>query len=336
MSRLLLLTQGDTPNIGDNAIYVTEHERFCDDGFDVLSLPFWDTERMINKKGRLVRFIVRYFPPLTDYFVSRWIRRHIEDLEIDLAVIGGGELLGSHYGFVSSMECWTRILSQKRIPVILLGVSGEKPRNWLFKVRYKKALKRCSFAFVRDRYTQKVLEVDYEKKSVFYPDVVYSYRPLKRENNRTEKAILLVLSSYSKTFENIGLKNENAYIDYIATIIEEKDTEKIYITVTEKRDQDNVKLICEKLQRRLTVNCVYLPVLTLDEYCCLADRVDEVVSTRMHAMIIAQRLGKKVTPIAYKKKLIEYESMINSYSTNELNRLAEEGFIACMSFLHSC
>lgn len=37
----IFLTQGHTPNVGDEAIYLSEKEMLEKNGFDVIRFPFW-------------------------------------------------------------------------------------------------------------------------------------------------------------------------------------------------------------------------------------------------------------------------------------------------------
>lgn len=91
--RVLLLTQGHTPNVGDEAIYLSEKEILENNGFDVIGFPFWEGEQIVRyEKNSLFFRIIMKFSLLLNIYVKRWI--YSFDLSgIDFAIIGGGTII---------------------------------------------------------------------------------------------------------------------------------------------------------------------------------------------------------------------------------------------------
>ena len=111
MKKILLITQGHTPNIGDYAIARCEEEFFKSQGFEVVRAPY---EIQISEKlrltGKLAILTNKIFSKC--YFLNDiWHKKRIKSLlanadcnpeDFSCAIIGGGELVGSHKGFNSS------------------------------------------------------------------------------------------------------------------------------------------------------------------------------------------------------------------------------------------
>lgn len=205
MKKILLITQGHTPNIGDYAIERCGEEFFKSQGFEVISAPY---EIQISEKlhltGKLAVLTNKIFSRF--YFLNDiWHRKRIKSLlasavgnntassgtadsnttgcnttgsDICCAVIGGGELISNHKGFNSSFYNWCKVLSDMRIPIAVHGVSGDINMSDRLLERYRVSLQKCFRVSVRDRKTAENFKKAYGFDPFYSPDVVFAFPKL--------------------------------------------------------------------------------------------------------------------------------------------------------------
>lgn len=253
MKKILLITQGHTPNIGDYAIARCEEEFFKLQGFEVVRAPY---EIQISEKlrltGKLAILTNKIFSKC--YFLNDiWHKKRIKSLlanadcnpeDFSCAIIGGGELVGSHKGFNSSFYNWCKVLSDKRIPIAVHGVSGDINMNARLLERYKVSLRKCFRVSVRDRKTVANFKKAYDFVPFYSPDAVFAFPKLSAFADRSEgksgnlsdingtcgtdsadgtagnesraKNVLCIPVPYAQDMEKtLGTRNEQAYFDYL-------------------------------------------------------------------------------------------------------------------------
>ena len=253
MKKILLITQGHTPNIGDYAIARCEEEFFKSQGFEVINAPY---EIQISEKlhltGKLAVLTNKIFSKC--YFLNDiWHKKRIKSLlanadcnpeDFSCAIIGGGELVGSHKGFNSSFYNWCKVLSDKRIPIAVHGVSGDINMNARLLERYKVSLRKCFRVSVRDRKTVANFKKAYDFVPFYSPDAVFAFPKLSAFADRSEgksgnlsdingtcgtdsadgtagnesraKNVLCIPVPYAQDMEKtLGTRNEQAYFDYL-------------------------------------------------------------------------------------------------------------------------
>lgn len=253
MKKILLITQGHTSNIGDYAIARCEEEFFKSQGFEVVRAPY---EIQISEKlrltGKLAILTNKIFSKC--YFLNDiWHKKRIKSLlanadcnpeDFSCAIIGGGELVGSHKGFNSSFYNWCKVLSDKRIPIAVHGVSGDINMNARLLERYKVSLRKCFRVSVRDRKTVANFKKAYDFVPFYSPDAVFAFPKLSAFADRSEgksgnlsdingtcgtdsadgtagnesraKNVLCIPVPYAQDMEKtLGTRNEQAYFDYL-------------------------------------------------------------------------------------------------------------------------
>ncbi len=253
MKKILLITQGHTPNIGDYAIARCEEEFFKSQGFEVVRAPY---EIQISEKLRLTSKLAILTNKIFSkcYFLNDiWHKKRIKSLlanadcnpeDFSCAIIGGGELVGSHKGFNSSFYNWCKVLSDKRIPIAVHGVSGDINMNARLLERYKVSLRKCFRVSVRDRKTVANFKKAYDFVPFYSPDAVFAFPKLSAFADRSEgksgnlsdingtcgtdsadgtagnesraKNVLCIPVPYAQDMEKtLGTRNEQAYFDYL-------------------------------------------------------------------------------------------------------------------------
>jgi len=333
--RILVLNQGDTPNYGDQAIHRTIECYFTNQDYEVISFPFWKETDVFGKHyyhyPKIVRWLLWHVQFLLDFFNRQVIRKKINENFYDAIIIGGGELLSSHYGFNSSMYFWTKFASKKNIPIILLGVSGniDMPKRKL--KRYRKALALCSKIYVRDHYTGKICRENYDVNSIVRPDVVFGFQKICSISNSVAKKrdtlLVVPIAFYDGIKKGLHVSNEEEYLQYLVGQIESHllNHSKIVITCTENGDELFARKLTQALQsKNYDVIVDYHPFSNLENYLNLLSNTKTIISGRMHAMILGKLFSCDVVSIKFKKKLEVFEQEYGI--KKDLSGVAEEVF----------
>lgn len=344
MDKILLLNQGNTENIGDNAINMVLSTYLKNKNYDVDSELFWSEDKVFGKKyskyPKIIRWLLWHCTLLMDLLNYLYINNLLKKKKYNLIIIGGGELLGCNYGFNSSLYIWTKIASKFSIPIIVYGVSGSLDMPSKKLNRNKLALSRCKYIFVRDSYTKKIINEHYKLKCERVHDCVFSYRMLfdkefKKKDNNT--ILVTPILFYDGIKSGLNLKDEKEYILYMKKIILEykENSEKILISCTDLSDENFAQKLYNDISKdsefkNITVK--FIPYTNLSNFIKLIKKTNIVISGRMHAMIIGKIYGTEIHPIIFKNKLKvfnkEYKSIkdikkIESESYEQLKKTYE-------------
>lgn len=333
MSRILLVNQGHTDNIGDQAINAVLTRFLTLQGHEVVHAPYEDMVEYGRLPGRLgdqAARVARHMPPLMD----RWNKTRIGSIlsvvgPIDAAVIGGGELLAStHLGFVSSFTTWCDMLHDRGIPVMVSGVSGDWTGGAASR-HYARALRQCSYVSVRDRATQRMLLEHYGIHSAYAPDVVFSYGHLfgdVQDTSSVRHNVLCIPVHFREAqFRDMGLQDEDAYVRYLGTTLRaEGQSALVVVTSTLEGDSEYPRHIAKRLQTTGVLQCEARTGLDLDQMVGLLKTSRIVVSARMHACILGAVYGCEILPIPYREKLRVFAK---EYATRDsIERAVGESF----------
>jgi len=322
--KILILNQGITANYGDVAINNTLMSFFKTRGFDVDYYPFWYEEYIFGKSYRknkifkLLFNIIWRVPFMMDYFNKRSISRRFNEMNYDAIIIGGGELLSGHRGFNSSMNVWTKVAEEKRVPVYLFGVSGDINMPRYILNRNRKSLTRFAEIFVRDSYTFDILKKHYNLNGKYAPDVVFAYNAMFQADNKTLKNreyLLCVPIAFNEGIvTKMGIKNIKEYFDYLVSEIVKNlgANSKVIITSSVLEDNEFSKKFYSYAHDKLKeIDIQYKEYTSLYDYINLLGHSHCVISGRMHALILAFINDCKVVTIPFKEKLICFN---NEYS----------------------
>lgn len=312
MKKVLLINQGHTQNLGDILISEVMSRFFIQQGFEVDVQPYDDIVqnrfRLRFDSKNIIPKIVERIPYFMDYANSKRIRALLDRKKYDFAVIGGGELLASHYGFNSSFVTWCRLLREKHIPVYVHGVSGDTEMSDFYLKRYKRALKTCQYVSARDHSTESILQNVYSINASYCPDVVFSYKhffelPLE---DKTGDVICVPMPINENQLQTLGLRDRNDFYCYLAKLIEKNDisdSKRIIITSTEAEDMDAVIGFYRYCLKNLRYDFKLVVNPTVNEFIGLLAKSSCVVSCRMHACILGLLSGNDIIPVPFKEKL---------------------------------
>lgn len=311
--KILLLNQGDTQNYGDIAIHKMIDTYFRENGFNTEFYPFWSEDKVFGKNIFLQKILTKLFWKnviIMDLLNAIAIKKYIKKNNYDAIIVGGGELLSGHRGFNSSLNIWSKFAANKKIPIFLLGVSGDIHMPKYLLKRNKKSLSRFKLISVRDGKTKDILNNYYHIKCDLAPDVVFAYNKICPPTEKRKKTgtLMCVPIQYNKLIQNnMNIYTTEKYYEYLLKLIKnnlDKNINKIIITVSVLEDINFSKDLYSYLKKRITdISLIYMHYSKLDEYIELCQKSKVVISGRMHALILALINDNKVIPIPFKEKL---------------------------------
>jgi len=321
--KVLIINQGNTENYGDIAINNTITNFFLHKKIECDNLLYWDEKEVFGRNYEHYADFIKnilwkkmFLVDKLNYF--RFLKK-INNRKYDAVIIGGGELIGSHLGFNSSLYVITSIFKKKNIPIILYGVSGDVNISEFYQKRYKKALSRIDFIYVRDKKTADNIKKYYNIDVNYSPDVVFAHDFLKKKKRNqkiVKNAVTVVpIDFYDEIKNNLSLNNKDDYFKYLEELIT-KNIQKndiIYITCTTKEDNGIIKEFFEYLKKSLIIkNKIKIYYYSnLNNFEKLLSKTKLVISARMHALILGLNNNCNVYAIPFKEKLKEFG---NNYS----------------------
>lgn len=310
--KILLINQGNTKNIGDNAIFLVIQKYFLIKGIDFQH--FWDEELVykllwkIKSLRKLIIFSMKV-PFIIDLFNKMRIKKAISGNEYEAVIIGGGELICAHHGFNSSMKCWTDYFVKKKVNIYLIGVSGDLNMRSYSQKRYENALKKCTSIFVRDSYTLNICKNHYWLNAKIFPDVVFSLNKVLNFTNEYKKEDIILFIPIAFNDEvicGLNVTNESDYFAYLEKLLMDNyiSNYKIMLLSTTKNNYktiDDFNDYMKSIYDSLSINKIRIS--SLEEFVDLAVKSKIVISGRMHAMIISILFNNKIISIPFKNKL---------------------------------
>ena len=313
MKKILLLNQGHTENYGDIAIKETIEKFFKNKRYIIDFYPYWSENlvfgKWYNNSPNLIKKILWHNIKTIDILNNISIKKLKNLNKYEAAIIGGGELLGSHPGFNSSLYVWAKQLDKLNIPLYVIGVSGNADMDLLLLERNKKALSLVKKIFVRDYKTAKILKEKYQVNAEVYPDVVFAYHNIcKKSIKELQKSglVFIPIEYYSLIKNNLKLNNEDEYIEYCYNLIvsNRKNKEPIIITITTKTDERIAQKIYKYIiDKKKISNVSYVAYSTLEDFDKLLSKSRLIISARMHALILGLINKCAIKEIPFKDKL---------------------------------
>ena len=338
MKKILLINQGHTPNIGDQAIAMSMAAWGKKNGYDCDVMPFWDEKSVFQNVflGKYAKYIKK-IPGLLDLFTKRWIRELLNKKTYDAAVIGGGELFCNHRGFNSAFGSWVSFLHKRQTDIYVYGVSGDENMPKILLLRNKRALKACKYVGVRDCYSKDVFERNYQVNVQLFPDIVFSNRDLCLDPSADKRGIVCIpIPNIVFPSANLEVVNQSEYESYLVRLIEEKrvEDEKVFFSTTEQRDEKQVEQICRNINEKYNKDYVYVQYQDVQSFCKLVSDTRLVISARMHAMILGLLNKCEIEPIPFKKKLEMFQKEYgNIIDIEKIIEKSEKGLEELATFI---
>jgi len=306
--RVLLINRGsDTHNIGDEAINYSLKKMFENNSAQV------DCENytlFYNRNGSKAVSAIRNFKKAIS--VSR--------RNYDIVIIGGGQLILSNKSFPVSFFLWTLILKIfSNSKIYLFGVGVVDDFSSIEKKLISIGLKKVKGVYVRDVVSNGNLKKIFNVNSEVIPDPVFGISELFQPTLDKTNNILFGITTYTSIKRYGYLKeSEEEYLinqaNYVLEISENQSVKLIYNT------QDDYKYtlkLKDLLQSKFNFEIDVLETKSLEAYLNIVSNAKKIISSRMHALIIARSYGVKIEPIVRNKKLKTFKAEHDSISIED-------------------
>ena len=336
MNPIMLINQGHTRNLGDVAIMQVLRRFLESRGMTVVFAPY-EEETPAYRRAAVPDSAGEGLPDITPTFLDEEnaarVARYLDRTPVCAAVIGGGELIGSHYGFNSAFHNWTRTLHERGIPILVAGVSGDARLPDRYKARLREGLKLCSYVSVRDGSTRRIASEQYGIQAHQAPDVVFAHRLLfggERPGDEHRDVMVCMPVPYSANLSaSLGVKDEHGYLDYLLRIIRARHSdqpERVVFTSTVDKDIPFAGHAAQYVGERIGSEVSVQPYGTVDDLVRLVSHATLVITARMHGAIFALDYGSRSVPIPFKEKLRVFgEEFGGSVTIESVERQAMAG-----------
>ncbi len=317
MKKVLIINQGLTANIGDKAIKHVLCRFFNEKGFAVNFAGYASFEEtlFIDKQyktySKIINTIKRLIPIVFKWLLKNKMKfKNHTNLYIDnydLMIIGGGELI--HTGnFPYVFKEWTKFSQRFSKKTVLLGVGINSYLSNLEKYIYNKYIKYYDYFLLRDHESIKRAALWFNIKSIFIPDVaflLYKYINHKKEEKKEKNSVAIMPFDYNDyLFLGNSKIKESEYNQFWIKLIEQaiSNNKKIKLMYTTSGD----KIQTQKIENLLNEHKSDIKIINCDNLENFIEELqatEEVVSGRMHALILGMVTNCKVISVNVSAKI---------------------------------
>lgn len=233
-------------------------------------------------------------------------------IDSDRIIIGGGQLFtDGNFGFPPKIFDIYRLCKKHSKPLSIIGCGVGKKWGIIATLFYKKVFCYASFISVRDEVSRSRVKEFIGVECFHHADPGFSIvktrnKKLSQPNVKKLFLNLQPLNDFKYFVSELEDFSEDNYLDFWVNIVKECHV-KYQISLITNGHPGDFDIIC-KLHRKLKSNgfndVVIIPRAERpEELIEQIDGCDMIISTRMHAGIIAYSLGKMVIPISWDDKV---------------------------------
>lgn len=320
--KILLINRGvDTDNVGDQAIDYTLKKIFESKGAQVTSVNY---TMFFSTNGSKFKSVFQNL--LKMYKISK--------RNADLVIIGGGQLIQSNRTFPLSFYLWTlliKLFSSSKI--VLYGVGVDENYGRFKELLFKRALIRVSKFYVRDEFSHKNLKKVFTYNSQVIPDSVLSISKLFASSPKKTKLKLFGLTHYGSIERYKYIKvTEDEYLKQQAELLLSLEDHVEYkLFYNTKSDFAYTLKFQEYLRETYNYSVDICKTEDLFAYIELVNSAAKVVSSRMHALIIAHSYGIEITPVIRNNKLAVFSESYKDLNVEDCLRTNADAIAEILS-----
>ncbi|MEZ9421294.1 polysaccharide pyruvyl transferase family protein [Vibrio breoganii] len=319
--KILVVNKGYSDNLGDQAILrsmnnilkdiVNEDELIFEEYTSSVKkkIPIYTDELNLYKSSRVKQFLRALLPLRLIWLLKNFhrIRRAVNDQNLRLVIIGGGQLVLSNTYFPVAAFMWVGLSKYYRKKVIFSNVGVGTTFSLLESWLYKYALMQSNGVAVRDEKSGKIINEKYGISPIITGDIVFCDASIDIEDSDTSTVYLGITE---RNVYNTYNKNVSQYeyysIWYDFLIANEVPLDNIVLFYTTQEDfleSINFKNYLENLDIIVEIS----QSNTLDSLENELKLASLVVSGRMHALILSKNIERNILCFPISKKLIEFE-----------------------------
>jgi len=350
MKRVLIINEGYSHNLGDQAILEASSRYYKDHGYEVdflylskpniKKLPKYDYKSLVLKRVKKNNLLFKLKASLIffHWFLAnrKTIISTLKSNNYAIISIGGGQLINTSgtnlpSAFAIALFWFTYLIKKyaKESKLYFVAIGLATRFNKIERKLYQQALHRADDIWVRDEFSQQTINKIYKINAKLIPDIAFYISKNGQTPVKTELALVGIAS-----FEEVVLKYNNGITKdaYFGEIFEE-------IKLIERRGL-NVKLFYTTL---LDVTAIkeynsYLMAKNIEPYeiCEIQDLgglIEElkvanlVYSGRMHGLILGLKYGCEIKPYLISQKLKSFNEayIVKNRAIHEISSQIELG-----------
>lgn len=329
LKKILVINEKYSDNIGDQAISRAMSE-FCNvnDNVSVDTVDFSFRKQPAPKlsdvkkniKPSVFKKLVPVFAKKIIFFIKNIKNaRDISRCGYDLIIIGGGQLLLGKGTFPYSLFLYTFFLQRSgaRIKIVATGVGKKFSTFEHFLIA--QSLKRVEAIYLRDTKSNENLKANFNKNSDFIPDIAYFLYDESLICKHVNKIIICPTEYYvyERYKDEVDHKNltvdeyKKVWLDIIENSMSKFD--EIILTATTNNDYKFCQSLNDSLPNLRSDQIVIKKIDDMCNFILLAKDASEIISGRMHALILCHNLNLRITPFYISQKIISYnEEYLNN------------------------
>lgn len=364
MKKILIVNEGYSDNLGDQEIFhslknllnTIEYEVY----FGYYSKPGQKEikkhnykksieeeslkDKLLNFRGyifiKAILYVKNIFIFFSWYFKNqREINKIINKHDYAYVIIGGGQLINTSSRYSPNMFAiisysWSRIIKEKNIKLLYMGIGVADKFNFLEHFFYKKALKKSEKIWVRDSFSNKKLSNLFNLNSEIIPDLVFSEKKSKIEE-KLNNALIGVFSFHEYVLKyNKAKHTRNDFYDIWVDkyFSYKKKGFNVKLFYTTKSDAKECYQFKEYLLNMYDEEVEISNIQNIDDLVRILSESKIIFSARMHALILGLKFHCKVEPYFISEKLRSFSKhYLEEKSNNELYGL--DSFKSVISYL---
>jgi polysaccharide pyruvyl transferase WcaK-like protein len=236
-----------------------------------------------------------------------------------LLVSGGGQLddyWGGPWGHPYALFKWGLLARAVGARYIFLSVGTCSLGSRLSTLFIRYALRLATYRSYRDQTSKKLLEhMSFTRKDAVYPDLAFSYvnrKVMHRDGGRNGGQVVGVspiayLSQYSWPKEDLSVYRRylNNLVNFVSTLIRQGHSIVFFSTdgPDHKVVNDVVNILAKDVSLNISEKICQTRIGNLDDLFAQLLKVDYVVASRLHGVLLSHRLCIPVLAISYDRKV---------------------------------
>jgi len=331
MKRVLVINEGYSDNLGDQAINESLH--FLLQQNHIKEINFQDFTKNIqklreinintkeSKKSFFLPFIKTLFPNKMKFIIKN-IVRIIENSKnkYDIVFIGGGQLIMGNASFPIAMFLWISLLKlfgNNNIYLISVGAASDIKFNFLDKLLFKYSFKNVKNIYVRDKKSMEIMKFIFKRKVEFIYDLAFIHNQIHQTNFKNENVPKIYSAAMSimplKTYleHNIDQISKTEYYDSWIQLVKNNNIQlnDLVLFYTTQGDRNAVYDFQDYILDMYNIQLEVIETNTIDKLITLYDNTNIVISGRMHALILGLVYDCNIITYFISDKLKEFDSL---------------------------
>lgn len=358
MRKALIINEGFSNNLGDQAIRESMTQLLQDSGFSADFAYFTNPAMQQLPAYGYLEAGIGAMAPASLSFARRvklklsgiyWIAqhyRHISNIlkrqDYELVVIGGGQLIessGKDYPsrFAIAMYWWTKLAKKlTKAKICLIGVGIGTTFNPKEMSLFSKALALADVIWVRDTFSQTAARTKFGRMAELTPDVAFYHGSNRVETNNGNRRALIGITSYNEVFAKYNepgktrLDYYNEWHGIVKKYIQQGlPVVLFYTTITDAAESIAFR---DYLRQQHQLDLPVAKLHTVSDLKELYQSASDVYSGRMHALILAMKYRCNVDAylISQKLKSFHEEYILPGNHCREYSLKIRETFNRCI------